>query len=444
MTQKRIIAEKGGSKKPTKWSKFKDRLSSTFTKNTEKLIRKSMASRNIGTTIDLIGSVSGETQKEALEWLKKNGKYHNGMNKRIYKKALEEDGVWTELFADAYRKADDAEKNRLWSMMSSDLNTLITRVEFCDMIDGELRNASRIYVEIGKVDRHANHTICWDLLKELFEGRGGNSLEVRKFALESLCASGYDEIEFWESILTSKENGDYKELKKHAIKLLLEKETEGGEGLVLKHIDELAGQLKELMAEEISGHEAERIMAVIFKRMKKSESAAEHASIYMYILSMARDESWQMRMNVSVGLERLSEKDKNVHDTVLKGFLLDAKNLAGTNVVMNLAESMKILETLEFTGKTEEIKKLIDKKIRRDLKKMTGKMFDVPDIEKNLHAANILLVLSRSGEARKQIKETAIPEMKDIAEDEDSSMINRKKAEKMLELLENVVSDEEQ
>ncbi len=103
---------------------------------------------------------------------------------------------------------------------------------------------------------------------------------------------------------------------------------------------------------------------------------------------------------------------------------------------------MNLAELLEFAGKTEQIKSLIDNRVCVHIKNKTERMFDSPDIEMNLSAANTLVILSGHKEARRLIREVAIPELKDIAEDEDSSDVNRLRAKKMADRLEKVISDE--
>lgn len=434
--------EKGPAEAPTRWSRFKNALSDTFTRNTDKLIKKSMASSNIGTTIDLLGKVPQETQKEALEWLKKNGKYHNGMNKTIYKKALKEDGVWTELFVDAYQKADDTEKSRLWSMMGDDLNTLVTRVEFCDIIDEELRNASRIYVEIGKIDENADHTVCWDALIELFEGRGGNSPEVRKFALNTLYDSDYNEVEFWKKILTTKENGSFGEMKKHTIKLLMKEETIGGMELLWEQFEDVKENLAEMMGGELQEHEAEGIMKLILRKMT-SGNQEDYNRIYINgMLPMAVSDDHMMRKNTSAGLKGLVDEGDENAERIVNGLLVNAEQMIMENTVGFLSQAMNIVETLEFTEKAEEIKKVIDNRINVHIRKKIERMFESSEIEENLRAANTLMILRGHKDARKMIKEIAIPELRDIAEDENMADVYRKKAAKKLQELEKVVSDE--
>lgn len=427
---------------PTRWGRFKNALSDTFTRNTEKLIKKSMANSNIGTTIDLIGSVSPETQEEALEWLKKNGKYHSGMNKSIYKKALKEDGIWTELFVDAYLKADNAEKSRLWSMMGNDLNTLATRVEFCDIIDQELRNAARIYVEIGKVDEHADHTVCWDVLRELFEGRGGNSAEVRKFALNALYDSDYNDIEFWKGILTTKQNGSFGEMKKHAIMLLMKEETTGGMELLWEQFEDIKEHLAEMMSGELEEHEAENIMRLVLRKMT-SGNQEDYNRIYINgILPMAVSDDRMMRKNTYAGMKGLVGKGDENAERIVNGLLVNAEQMIMGNTVGFLSQAMNIVETLEFAEKAEEIKKVIDNRINVHIRKKIEKMFESSNIEENLRAANTLMILSGHEDARKMIKEIAVPELRDIAEDEDMTDVYRKKAAKKLQELEKVISDE--
>ncbi len=328
MTQRRVTKGLNGPvESPTRWDRFKDRLSGTFSRNADTVVRKSMAGSNIGMALDFIGGASEETQKEALQWLRENGKYHNGMIKKMYNKALKEDGIWTELFVDAYQKSDEMEKTRLWSMMSEDLSTLFDRVEFCDIIDNELRNLSKLYVAVGQTDEKVDHTKCWESLKELFEGRGGNSVEIRKFALDILHASNYGLIEFWEGVLTYEENGDYNELKKHAIRLLLREENTGGEELLLENFDAVKENLTELMGEELNEHEAEGIMALMFRKMD-SISQEEYNVIYMEtILQMAVSDDEDVRRNMSTGLKRLNEKKDETAGRITHGLMINAKQM---------------------------------------------------------------------------------------------------------------------
>lgn len=238
MAQKSINnGEKAPSETATRWGKFKGKLSETVTNGAEKLIKKSMADSNIGATLDLIGKVNGDARKEAVQWLKDNAKsYTNGMVKTLCKKAKKEDGIWTELFIDAYLKLNEKEKNRIWEGMSKELEGILNRVEN-DIIDEDLKNAVKVYVEIGRVDPHAEHMKAWEALADIVHGRTGSSLETRKFALDVLEESDYGEVEFWESVITYEGNGDNNELAKHGIKLILREHTKESEEFLLKNLD---------------------------------------------------------------------------------------------------------------------------------------------------------------------------------------------------------------
>ncbi len=263
MAQKEIVTgENAPSGSSTRWSRFKDALSKKFSRDAEKLIRKAMAGSNIGLTIDLIGKVPPEMQEEVADWLGKNGRYHNGMIKSIYRNAMKGDGVWTGLFVDAYTKADEEGKNRLWGTLSSDLEHVLGHVEFCDRVDEGLKNAAMLYIEVGKTDEKVNHEKCWDALKNIVHGKSGNSLQTRIFALDVLEASNYGDTDFWEKIITYGKNGDgdKNELAKHAIKLLLKPETKKSEELLLENLDKVAERLVELSYSEDRSLNMKRLM----------------------------------------------------------------------------------------------------------------------------------------------------------------------------------------
>jgi len=227
MTQKQVINENKNTSRPTMWSRFKDALA----ESREKRIREAMEKGNTSRVIRLVGKVNGKTRKASVAWLGEEAKYNLRLAGKLYAKAKKKDDVYVDLFVKAYLDLTEKQKDEMWKMMSKELEQALYFLEQTDVVKEEVRNMAKIYVAVGKVDEFADHTKCWNSLKDLAVGRSGNVVETRKFTLDVLHASDYRDMEFWKSVVAYKENGhgngENLELAKHGIKLLTkDKENE--------------------------------------------------------------------------------------------------------------------------------------------------------------------------------------------------------------------------
>ncbi|NYZ77159.1 hypothetical protein H0O02_02480 [Candidatus Micrarchaeota archaeon] len=195
--------------------------------------------------------------------------------------------------------------------------------------------------------------------------------------------------------------------------------------------------VKLLMHGRIHADEAEMIISAIFQKMKERKDVSAYARLYIFVQSLLTGENKKAGELTKIGMKRLVEKNDEFAKQMAKNMLLNAEQMLNVDEPGACSEGVKLLNVLEFTGKTEGIKKVVEKR----LKERIEAMFESPEIEENVNAADILIVLSPVVDAKMIIAKIAIPELRDMAEDEGMSKENLMSIEGALHRLEKVMCD---
>ena len=542
MRKVRVIMKKKAVKQPsTTWGKIKHKASGILRNNREKRLEKAMQKGNAARVVRLMEKVGGKAMGRSIEWLGNEAEFNYKIAKKLYNKAKEKDKYHIAIFKEAYLKLSEEGKNKMWKHMGKELDRMLKFTENTDILDDELKNTAKIYVEIGKVDEKADHTPCWKNLADLACGRSGTLLEKRMFALDALQESGYRDEEFWAGMIACNGNGDGHKLAKYAIELLLRKDSEGSEELFLKNINmaaerlvevhysnerkfnrerlirffsdvlmngtdeqkkillkelgtskKLHGKLKNneigdavdkllesgdgemvylatkllyriqwcpdvvkenlfrllergspeskrivniLMKGRIRKDDAERIVSAILKRIEIED---ENGSIdsYMLLQKLLENKDERTKTFTQLGMKKLLRKDDELAESVVEHLLSDSEKLLKSNVVDVCVQGMKLLNSLEFTGRTEKVKTIISD----GLEERIEKMFDADDVNMNLNAVWILVTLSSLEKTRKVVEEVAVPELQYIAMDGTVDDEDKEHAKAALAALKTVVS----
>ncbi len=494
MSQILVVRGKKADDHPasTRWKKFKDIIHNAkcyLQKRRENVIKKAMEHGNTGKVLRLLNRINDESKKDCIDYLEKeNTKYSYSDCKRIYVMAKQEGGAYPDLVVKVYKKLNENEKSKFLSIINKEIEEKLRYLKWSGIVDESFKTVMKIYGEIGNSDESTNLTKYWDILRDIVYGGSKNSLSVRMFALDVLYASNYGSIEFWKSVVAVNGNGDQHELAKYGLKLLLRKETEGSEQFFLENLDGVAKKLVEVSCmPELGREEKKRLLSFIASTLCNgsdeqklallgalNSSKKLHAGLrdskmveaILKILNRYNKTYLDEFSRLEEGLKAAKKKRENVKEELffsIDEFIskvekeLDKYRLTEELVLAALLflsriqwcpEELKnrLFDLLKIGSENDKIVKRIAKALRYSkisnseineipLKKMITALLDSAYIDDNIAAGEILIMLQGSEEAKRLIREAAIPELKDLIDDE---KLDKKKKENIINILEQL------
>ena len=104
-----------------------------------------------------------------------------------------------------------------------------------------------------------------------------------------------------------------------------------------------------------------------------------------------------MRAGLAVhGIRSLYEKNDENAGHIVENMLNNAEQYIDTGISGACGQGIALLDALQFTGKTEEIKKRISKELKENITNMLA----AADIDLNINATEMLVALSSLEEAQ--------------------------------------------
>ncbi len=322
-------------------------------------------------------------------------KYFNSESaaaKKLYKKARE-DSAYLKQFLAEFPKLQGKDREKLYRMIDDDFEHCTRMFKNCDMIEPEAKNVIRIFIESSdEKDRGRIRNGVYETMKEIvFSGNGsGRPMASRKFALEIMVENDLKGKETCEGVFRLKNDT---ELKNHALDCIFESENFSGdekENLIKGFTGDLDYAVERILDGKPHEKEGELAFYVVLERMKNPDGGVfEDANATLGLLLC--DESAVKRELVAMAIEKQ-----------IKG---------GDNAGHNAAVATIILART---------------------------MIADSDFDTNLDGAEMLYSLRFLPEARKMIRDDAIPDFNDMANDSRLSMEKRKAATAMLKKLTSI------
>lgn len=268
-SEKRIPREPLGEKIFNRTINFLSGQGSYWEAKREKAVALAIESKNTGKVLKIFRKVDGELKAKCEEYLSdEKTRFSFSNTLKLYRIARIEDGMYVQWCINAYKQLDDSEKQAIWRKVRMDFEGMVMLVESLDGVGERSHNIARIYSAIheisGEDERNAGEyeSIC-KRLEDIAQKKSGNSIGVRKFALDLLHGLNHQDDEFWGAIININGNGNEEasEIAKYALILVLK--TEGKEKLLIQSLPKIAEKIAELSYSECEGLDRKALMKFI-------------------------------------------------------------------------------------------------------------------------------------------------------------------------------------
>jgi hypothetical protein len=350
--------------------------------------------------------------------------------RRLYKVAKQDAGKIRE-FMEAFSTLSKPEKKKLYKMMDGNYEHCVRMLRNCDMIESETENVIRIVVESGgpEYTEEVRSTIGKELGELVFEGTTRN-IKTRKFAFDMIIENDLNATEFAKKVLETKNDI---EMKNHALQTVLDMKISDNEIIeIIKALDsamtagfplndnivdklvELAKSFDEKPECIISVLAKLRDTDEIVKKILQGRAHEKEAKLAGSVILK------QMKMAVEEGAQSYKEANSTL------AFLLSNKSIR-TRELVALGLEEHIRERNVFADRTA-----------RAVITLADALLADADFDTNIDGAEILYSLRFMGEAKRRIRDIAIPDLNDMANDETYDEGKRGRALVMLKKLGSV------
>jgi|GEM_PF-4806456 len=312
------------------------------------------------------------------------------MARKLYVKAKEDESSVGQFLAE-FSKLQKEDRDRLYGLIDDDFEHCTRMLRNCDIIEPEAKNVIRIFMESsGGEEKERIRKGVHEIMKEVVFSGNGRAMASRKFALEIIMENDLKDKETYEGVFRLKNDT---ELKNHALDCVLESKklsVEEKETLVRGFTGDLDYAVERILDGKPHEKEGELVFSLVLEKMRNPDGGVfEDANATLGLLLC--DESAVKRELVAMAIEKQIKEGDNA-----------ARNAAVATVM--LARTM-----------------IADS-----------------DFETNIDGGNVLHSLRFLPEARKIIRDDAVPDFNDMANDGSLSMEKRKAATAMLKKLTSV------